>query len=272
MDLLTKDNFIFLKIFFEEKTGISIDEEKEYLINSRLIPIIKKYNLLGFSDLILAIRANNFKIIEESINAITTNETHFFRDIKPFDYLEKKIIPEFFAKKNSSEDIKIWSAASSSGQEAYSIAIKMHENKHKMMGRSFKILGTDISSAMVERAIEGKYNQFEVQRGLPTSSLIKYFDKKSENYWEIKSEIKNYCSFKYLNLLNDFSSINAVDLVFCRNVLIYFDETTKIQILKRIVQAMSPQAYLILGASETSNLLPEKIKQTEEMPSVFRLL
>lgn len=267
---LTLQNMNFLKVFFEEKLGIKITSDKEYLIQSRLSAVIKTRSLGGFNDLVLAIRMNNKDIITECIDAITTNETHFFRDIRPFEFFEKEIISKQFVSKPVGSNIRILSAACSSGQEAYSIAISMYENRHKFQNRNFEIIGFDISKRIVERAKQATYSQFEIQRGLPMTKLVKYFDKVSESEWKVKDSISQYCKFYEKNIFTDMASLGEFDIIFCRNVLIYFDDSNKKKALMELVKRIRVNSYIILGASETTNILPELLQQNEEVRSAFR--
>ncbi|HCR85147.1 MAG TPA: chemotaxis protein CheR [Alphaproteobacteria bacterium] len=267
---LSKENITFLKLFVEEKSGIKITDDKEYLLSSRLSPLIKKFSFENFNDLVLAIRTNKKDVISDAIEALTTNETHFFRDIKPFEFFQNEILEKQFSLNQHLNKIRILSAACSSGQEAYSLAIAMLENKS--VTQKFEIVGIDINKKMVEKARQGIFSQFEIQRGLPTSHLLKYFDKIGENEWKIKPQLSSYCSFFEKNLFSKISDLGMFDVIFCRNVLIYFDEKKKKDALKIILECLKSGCYILLGASETTNLLPDQLEQNLLMRSAFRKL
>jgi chemotaxis protein methyltransferase CheR len=181
---------------------------------------------------------------------MTTNETFFFRDRIPFDHLRDTIVPALLAARSREKRIRIWCTAAASGQEPYSIAMVLKSLGAQLAGFRIDILATDLSADVIDRAKAGLYSQFEVQRGLPIQLLVKYFSKSGEA-WEISPELRAMVQFRTLNLLNDFSPLGQFDVVFCRNVLIYFDQTTKIGVLERIARQMPPDGYLTLGAAET---------------------
>jgi chemotaxis protein methyltransferase CheR len=258
----------FFKYYFLRKTAISLSDDKSYLIENRLLPVIKKFNYKSFDELILNLKTNNISVVNECIDAISTNETYFFRDIKPFQIFEKEIIAKIVANCKS-DTINIWSAACSSGQEPYSIAISLLENKPALKGKKIRILATDISKNILEKAKEGLYNNFEVQRGLPINLLIKYFDKVGETNWKIKDEVKKNIEFTEFNLLDDITSLGSFDCVFCRYVLIYFDEQNKKNIVDKIAKNLNNGGYFLMGTSETNNICPEFLLQHEQLRSVF---
>lgn len=267
---LSEENIKFFQSFFKEKTGIILDQEKSYLLETRLIPIAKKFNIRSFDDYILKLRINNKDLLKDSLEAITTNETYFFRDIKPFDFFQKNTLKDIIAATPAHETINILSAACSSGQEAYTLAMILMENKFKLGGRDFKITGIDISSKMVEKARAGIFNQFEVQRGLPISYLLKYFNRLDENYWEIKNEVKEKCVFTEANLLDKLENLGSFECIFARNVLIYFDNLTKKNIVRNFADIMKKGASLYLGSSETNNILPDFFYQIPDFRSIYK--
>jgi chemotaxis protein methyltransferase CheR len=258
----------FFKDYFLKKTAISLGDDKSYLIENRLLPVIKKYNYKSFDELILNLKTNNVAVVNECVDAISTNETYFFRDIKPFQIFEKEIIPNIVLNSNS-DTINIWSAACSSGQEPYSIAISLLENRLALKGKKFKIIATDISKSILEKAKTGIYNNFEVQRGLPINLLIKYFDKVGDANWKIKDEVKKIIEFTDFNLLDDITNLGSFDCVFCRYVLIYFDEQNKKNIVEKIAKSLNNGGYFLMGTSETNNLCPDILNQYEQLRSVF---
>jgi len=192
--------------------------------------------------------------------AMTTNESFFFRDTKPFTLFQKVILPQLLAARSAKRQIRIWSAAASSGQEAYSIAMICAEEAVKLQGWKVEIIGTDLSREMVARAKAGTYSQFEVQRGLPVTHLVKYFQQIAGDKWQIKDNIRQMVQFREGNLLSDFGLTGTFDVVFCRNVLIYFDVPTKTRVLGAVSNIMPSDGYLLMGGAETVLGVSDKFK------------
>lgn len=242
-----------LKFVFDlikKESGISFTDDKAYLFELKMVPIVKKYNLLSISDLIDKIeKLKDQALINEIVEAMTINESSFFRDGKPFERLNDIIIPRLIANNPEKKKIKIWCAACSSGQEPYTIAMLLKE-KWGNSGLSFEIKASDISSVILAKAKEGIYNQFEIQRGLPINFLIKYFDKIKEDAWQIKADIRNMINFEKVNLIGNISHFSKYDIIFCRNVLIYFDSATKVRVLTNLSNLLDSNGVLFLGASE----------------------
>jgi chemotaxis protein methyltransferase CheR len=228
-----------------------LDSTKEYLIESRLSDIAKKEGCASVSALIQKVRGGVTPVLERQIvNAITTNETSFFRDTLQFDALKQVVLPQFIATKPIMPRVRIWSAASSTGQEAYSIAILIRESFPQLASWKIEIVGTDISTNVLERAKSGVFNQLEVNRGLPIHYLMKYFTQSGRD-WMIKPEIRQMVDFRHFNLMSDLTVLGIFDIVFCRNVLIYFDIPMKQKILQHIKKMMHGNSSLFLGAAET---------------------
>lgn len=244
------EHFDFIRKFINEQTGIVLDSGKEYLVESRLMPIAKELGFELLDPLINEIMKqfpNPLKL--KIIDALTTNETLFFRDINSFDVLKNHVLPELISRKQKEKKLGIWCAAASSGQEPYTIAMILKEMSVMLRGWSIQFIASDISESMLERAKNGVYNQFEINRGLPTQFLIKYFEKSGAN-WQIKKEIRDMVEFKKINLMNPWS-FSTIDIVFIRNVLIYFGLETKKDIFKRLEKVLNPEGYFFLGGSET---------------------
>jgi len=211
---------------------------------------VREFKLESLSDLVDKLRRSGDRALAEAVTeAMTTNESFFFRDKTPFEHLREHVIPQIVGS-SSSKRLRIWCAAASTGQEPYSVAIVLKEMAAQLRGWTTEIIATDISNEVLIRARKGVYTQFEVQRGLPIKQLMTYFTKNGD-MWEINAEMRGMVKFEYLNLLKDFGRLGQFDVVFCRNVLIYFDETTKRDVLKRIAQRTSAGGYLVLGAAET---------------------
>jgi chemotaxis protein methyltransferase CheR len=270
--ILENRHFNFLQSFIKNESGIALTADKNYLIESRLKSVLRKHNLESYDELISKISQFDEyrKLREEVIDAVTTNETYFFRDIKPFKFFEDNILKPF-AKQDFKKVLRIWCAASSTGQEPYSLAIQALENKLLLKDKRVEIIATDINQQVIDKAREGNYNQFEVQRGLPINLLLKYFDQIGDdaNNFKLKNEVKNLVTFKKLNLLDDYSSVGVLDAIFCRNVLIYFDIETKNKIMGKMAGSLNRGGFVFLGTSETNLEIPGRLVQNEEMRSVY---
>ncbi len=244
-------DFEWIARLLKDRSGLVLSQDKAYLIESRLNPVARKHEMKSCEELISKLRMNgNESVLREVVEAMTTNESFFFRDQKPFDQFRDLVLPELMRNRTDQKRLRVWSAAASSGQEAYSLAIILKEQASKLRGWNTSILGTDISTDILKRAKEGIYTQFEVQRGLPINHLVKYF-KKSGERWQINDDLRAMVEFKHLNLLDNFASLGKFDVIFCRNVLIYFDRETKTKVLDAIANHLEPDGYLYLGGAET---------------------
>ncbi len=256
---MTPTEYEFMARYLKQKSGLALAPNKEYLLQSRLGPIVREKGLADISELIAALRrGGNLALETEVMEAMTTNESFFFRDRTPFDLMRDFMVPSLLENGRASAKLRVWCAAASTGQEPYSIAILLNEMARDLKGRSAEIVATDISKQVLERAKSGIYTQFEVQRGLPIKLLMKYFSKTDET-WQINQAIRSAVRFEFANLLNDFSRLGKFDIVFCRNVLIYFDEPTKKDILKRIASMLNPGGFVVLGAAETIMGLSDRL-------------
>ena len=250
---MNPQDFEYLKDFLKTRSGIVLSADKLYLVESRLTPVARDLGMSGIDELIGALRKTADESLKTKItDAMTTNESFFFRDQTPFDNLRDHVLPSMVAarKAKGQNRIRIWSAACSSGQEPYTIAMMLLENKAKFGEMSFEILATDLSTEIVDKAKEGAYSQFEVQRGLPIQLLVKYFTQKDTS-WQISDEIRKMIRFQTFNLLDSYGVLGKFDIIFCRNVLIYFDQDTKGAILGRMADISAPDASLFLGGAES---------------------
>ncbi|MBN4054176.1 protein-glutamate O-methyltransferase CheR [Nitrospira defluvii] len=248
--ILTKGTLEFFFQLLHKESGLVLDESKQYLIETRLEPIAAQEGFLSIDALGSVLKHRNDPLLRQKVvDAMTTNETSFFRDQKPFTSLKEEILPELMNTK-ADKKIRIWCAASSSGQEPYSIAMILCDMAKALAGWQVRILATDISEPILSRAREGVYSQHEVQRGLPMPYLLRYFEQ-VDSMWALKASVKEFVEFQKLNLLSKFSSMGTVDVIFCRNILIYFDKETKEDILNRMAEVLSPTGVLFLGAAET---------------------
>ena len=231
-------------------SGLAIGADKQYLLESRLGPILQRNGLLDLDALALRLRGSDAELTRQVVDAMTTNETFFFRDGKPFTHFREQVLPRLAGTRPAGERLRVWSAAASAGQEAHSLAMIVAESGALLNGRPVEILGTDISREQITRARAALYTQFEVQRGLPMQSLVRYFRKEGAE-WRLAEPIRAMASFREWNLLGDLRPLGRFDVVFCRNVLIYFDLPTKRRVLEAIARQMAPDGVLYLGAAET---------------------
>jgi chemotaxis protein methyltransferase CheR len=248
---LTPQDFDYLRSLLKERSGLVLSADKQYLAESRLLPVARRNGLNGLNELVEKLKSRAADPIAISVvEAMTTNETFFFRDKIPFEYFRKVIVPALIETHHRRHRIRIWCTAASTGQEPYSLAMVLCELADKLKGWRLDILATDISNDVLDKAKAGLYSQFEVQRGLPIHELVKYFTQNGE-VWQISPELRSMVTFRQMNLLHDFSHLGFFDLVFCRNVLIYFDQKTKAGVLERLAGVIEPTGYLVLGAAET---------------------
>jgi chemotaxis protein methyltransferase CheR len=256
--VVTPENYKYLQEEIYRESGIVLDQDKHYLLESRLMPVARAAKLASLDELCSRLRAKaSPDLARRVIEALTTNETLFFRDMAPFEALRQLIVPELLKKQ--ARKLSIWSAAASSGQEAYSIAMLLREMALPA-GPAVEILGTDLSEQILDRAREAKYVQFEVNRGLPAPYLVKYFKREGLD-WILKDEIRKMVRFRQFDLRQAMGSLGKFDIVFCRNVLIYFDVETKIKILNQILTVLNPGGYLLLGGAETTLNLHDKFER-----------
>jgi chemotaxis protein methyltransferase CheR len=248
---LSPSAFDTLARTLKARSGLTIGMDKVYLLETRLTGLVKRENLVDLNGLAERLRRPGQEALaREVVEAMTTNESFFFRDDKPFLHFRGQALPRLVAARPAGSALRVWSAAASSGQEAYSIAMILAESAGVLAGRKVEIVGTDIAREQLARATEGVYSQFEVQRGLPVQMLMRYF-RKEENNWRIADSIRGMVQFREHNLLSELRSLGRFDIVFCRNVLIYFDQPTKTRVLEAIARLMPADGLLYLGGTET---------------------
>jgi chemotaxis protein methyltransferase CheR len=248
---VTPFDYDFLRSLLKQRSGLDLSNDKRYLVESRLVPLARKAGLPGIAELVQKMKNGGAEALTtEVVEAMTTNETFFFRDKIPFDHLRDTIVPAMLQSRANRKSLRIWSAACSTGQEPYSIAMCLKERGAALSGWRIEIVATDLSQEVLEKSRSGIYSQFEVQRGLPIQLLVKYFTQIGE-LWQLNSEIRGMVQHKQLNLLHDLSHLGKFDVIFCRNVLIYFDQETKINTFDRIAKLMEPDGMLMLGAAES---------------------
>lgn len=255
-------------------SGIFLDSNKTYLFETRLSSVAEELGCASFSELHTKAKSDRSKNIERKIvDAISTNETLFFRDKGPFELLQHKLLPEIIDARSAKAtglrpNIKIWSAASSTGQELYSIAIIIKELVPDLSRYSFKLLGTDISDNAIAQASYGKYNKFEIERGLPRAQLQKYFTPAGE-FWKIKDEIRAMVNFRKLNLMSPFVGLGKFDIIFCRNVAIYFTLEDRKKLFNKIADSLADDGFLVIGSTESLTGVSPRFVPKRHLRSIF---
>jgi len=266
---MNRDDFDMICRLLRQRSGLVLSPDKAYLMESRLLPVARKWKLAGFEDLVKSIRTKpDEALVRDVVEAMTTNESFFFRDIKPFDQFKELVLPAMFKNRTGQRRLRIWSAACSSGQEPYSLAMILSEMASQLAGWTIEIVATDLSNEILTRAKEGVYSQFEVQRGLPVALLVKYFSQSGDR-WQISPKIRSMVDYREFNLLTDPTVLGRFDVVFCRNVLIYFDQETKAKVLERIANLMPEDGFLFLGGAETVLGLTERFKLINGQRGVY---
>ncbi|MBO6825252.1 MAG: protein-glutamate O-methyltransferase [Sneathiella sp.] len=266
---MNSQDFQLLSTLVRERSGLVLTEDKVYLLESRLVPLARRRGLNTLEDLAGELRRTNDEKLKEDITeAMTTNETFFFRDNKPFDIFKENILPHLLKARAGQKTIRIWNAACSTGQEPYSLAMLLKEESAKLTGWRVEIMATDISNEVLEKAKAGLYSQFEVQRGLPIQLLIKYFQQMGE-MWQIDSSIRAMVKFEKLNLLDNLSRVGGFDVIFCRNVLIYFDNPTKAKVLNQMRNILAKDGALFLGGAETVLGICDDLKPISGLKGVY---
>jgi chemotaxis protein methyltransferase CheR len=273
---MTPLDYDFLRSYLKVRSGLVLSADKQYLVESRLLPVARKASLGNLAELVAALKlAQDAALMTSVVEAMTTNESFFFRDKTPFEHFRSTIMPALVAARRSSRSIRIWCSAAATGQEPYSLAMCLKELEPEISGWRIELLATDLSGEVLEKARNGLYTQFEVQRGLPIQLLIKHFSQSGE-LWQIAPELRGMVRYRQLNLLADFSHLGSFDLIFCRNVLIYFDQETKTDVLNRLARVIAGDGYLVLGAAETVVGLTDRFKMIPDkrglyVPSASRL-
>jgi chemotaxis protein methyltransferase CheR len=266
---VTPPDYEYLRKFLKDHSGLDLSADKHYLIESRLLPLARKSSLGGIGDLVQKLRGGSPAFVTQVVEAMTTNETFFFRDKVPFDHFRETIMPELLQARANRKSIRIWCAAGSTGQEPYSLAMCLKEMGAAVAGWRLEIISTDLSQEVLEKSKAGIYSQFEVQRGLPIQMLVKYF-KQTGELWQINADVRAMVQHRQLNLLHDFSQLGVFDVIFCRNVLIYFDQDTKVNIFSRLARATESDGFLVLGAAETVVGLSDAFKPFPDRRGLYR--
>jgi len=268
---LDSSDFEFISSLVLKRSGIVLEPEKSYLVESRLLPLARREGLSSIAELVIHMRTSLLNGLHQKVvEAMTTNETSFFRDLTPFDTL-RKVLPDLFQRRAAERRLQIWCGACSTGQEPYSIALVLREHFASYTDWKISIVATDLSTDVLARARQGRYSQLEVNRGLPAPLLVKYFQRQGTE-WEIKEEVRRLVEFRQLNLIDADWGIASADIVFLRNVLIYFDVAMKKTILQKVRGVLRPDGYLFLGGAETTMNLDDAFERTNfERSGCYRL-
>jgi len=265
---VTPLEYEFLRKLLKERSGLDLSADKQYLVESRLIPLARRVGLSGIPELVVKMKGGGSDALTAGVvEAMTTNETFFFRDKIPFDHLRDAVLPALAQARASRRSMRIWCAAGSTGQEPYSIAMCV-KNFAALAGWRIEILATDLSQSVLEKAKAGIFSQFEVQRGLPIQMLVKHFTQNGE-LWQLNPDIRSMVQHRQLNLLHDFTHLGTFDVIFCRNVLIYFDPETKTGIFERLSRALEPDGVLALGAAESVVGISDAFKPYPERRGLY---
>lgn len=256
-------DFHYISKLVRDHAAIVIEPGKEYLIESRLLPLVRERGHGSIADLVADLqRAPHAPLRDEVVEAMTTNETSFFRDSAPFQALAEQVLPELIRERAAERSLSIWSAACSSGQEPYSIAMTVKDALAAHPHWRVRLLATDLSQQMLTRTREGCYSQLEVNRGLPAAALVRHF-RRDGLTWRINDELRQMIDTRALNLAEEWPALPAMDVVFLRNVLIYFDVEVKRQILARVRRVLRPDGYLFLGGAETTLNLDDSFERLQ---------
>jgi chemotaxis protein methyltransferase CheR len=266
---MTPLEYDYIRKLLKQRSGLVLSADKQYLVESRLLPLVRRAGLSGLPALVQKLKEPNAEpLIVDVVEAMMINESFFFRDKAPFEHFRDTIMPALLGTRAAQRRIRIWCAATSTGQEPYSLAMTLKEMSKVLSGWRVDILATDISADVLEKAKAGIYSQFEVQRGLPIQLLVKYFTQVGET-WQVAPEIRAMVTFRPLNLLHDFVQLGTFDVIFCRNVLIYFDQETKINVLDRLARQLDRDGYLVLGAAETVVGLTDSFRPLAERRGLY---
>lgn len=254
--------FAYLRKLIYDSSAIVLEPDKRYLLEARLNPLLVREQLASYDDLVTRLQGGNAALRQRVVESLTTHETSFFRDLHPFEVFRKNIVPQLLMEQAASKRVNIWCGAASTGQEPYSIAFILRECGLHLAGWNVKMLATDISVDILNRARNGMFSQLEVNRGLPVPMLVKFFEKIGLD-WRVKEEVRRMIDFRQLNLIESWPPLEQMDVVFLRNVLIYFDVPTKKKIFERLSAILRPGGFLFLGGVETTLNLSSNFQQVQ---------
>jgi chemotaxis protein methyltransferase CheR len=267
---VTPLDYEYLRKLLKERSGLDLSSDKQYLVESRLVPLARKAGLAGIAELVQKMKPGGVEALTaDVVEAMTTNETFFFRDKIPFDHLNGTMLPALLQARAARRSLRIWCAASSTGQEPYSIAMCLKALGPTIAGWKIDIVATDLSQGVLEKSKSGIFSQFEVQRGLPIQMLVKHFTQVGD-MWQLNPDIRAMVQHRQLNLLQDFGHLGMFDIIFCRNVLIYFDQDTKAGIFERLSRLVEPDGFMVLGAAESVVGISDAFKPFPERRGLYR--
>ncbi|MBY0509834.1 MAG: protein-glutamate O-methyltransferase CheR [Rhodospirillaceae bacterium] len=247
---MSPEDFEFAAQFFKDRSGLILTRDKTYLLENRLMPLVRDMRLKSVTELIDGVRRGDSVLQALAVEAMMAKDTGFFRDWKPFTHLRTVVLPNLRVARGMKAGFRILSAGVSTGQEAYSVAMTIKDVSSSFPGWKVEVVGIDISAAAIAAATKGVYNQFEVQRGLPVHTLLQYFTKQDDN-WALSDQIKSMVKFQAWNLLDDLYPLGRFDVVLCRNVLVYLDLKTKLDVLQKLARLLVDDGALYLGLNET---------------------
>ena len=267
---MNPEDFRFLADLLRRRSGLALTPDKTYLLESRLAPVARRLDLSDVPELIRRLRAREEpRLVEQVVDAMTTNESFFFRDGRPFEQFAEHMLPALIRARQATKRLSIWSAAAATGQEPYSLALCLQDRAKELQGWQVEILATDISTNALTRAREGRYTQFEIQRGLPVKRLVQGFTQSGDG-WVVKPELKRWIRFQPFNLLDLKPNFGRFDVIFCRNVLIYFDVPTKKRVVETMAQMLPSDGYFVLGGTETILGVTNRFAAVDAQRGVFR--
>ncbi|MFP4361350.1 MAG: CheR family methyltransferase, partial [Alphaproteobacteria bacterium] len=267
---MTPDDVRFLAELLRRRSGLALTPDKRYLLESRLAPVARRLHLADVAALVRRLRAREeASLVAQVVDAMTTNESFFFRDGRPFEQFVRHMLPALIAARRASRRLAIWSAAAATGQEPYSLALCLEDRAEELRGWQVEILATDVSPTALARARAGRYSQFEVQRGLPVQRLVQGFTREGDD-WVVRPEVKRWIRFAPLNLLDLEPGFGRFDIIFCRNVLIYFDMATKRRVVETMAQMLPQDGFFVLGGTETVLGVTNRFAPIPDGRGVFR--
>ena len=268
-DLMTDQDFDVIRKLLYERSAIALEQGKEYLVETRLSPLVRQLKLNSIGELVAQLRWQPGNgLCRQVVEAMVTTESSFFRDHHPFEGLRKVVIPDLISRRREQRSLNIWCAASAHGQEPYSVALLMREHFPELANWKITLVASDVSRQVLARAREGRYNQIEVNRGLPAALLVKYFEQHGTD-WQIKSAVRGIVDFQEINLAQAWPALPPMDLVLLRNVMIYFKVETKKAILGRLARLLKPDGYLLLGGAETTFGIDTSYRRVESIKTGF---
>lgn len=269
MAAMTNEDFDYVRDLVRAHCALVLEPGKQYLVETRLTPLVRQHNLGSISGLVARLKAQPYNGLHvQVVEAMVTTETSFFRDLHPFEALRKNVIPELMRLRATERRLSFWCAASSSGQEPYSLALLLRDSFPELAGWDVKILASDVSTEMLRRCREGRYSQLEVNRGLPAAMLVKYFVQHGL-HWQLAENVRAMVDFREINLSKPWPLLPRMDVVMLRNVMIYFDVPTKKDLLGRVGRLLRPGGYLVLGGAETTFNLDDSYRRVEHLKSGF---